>query len=365
MQIYHQLEVNTKSNVYPIIIGENLLININDLDIIKNIKPSKVLIISDEYVASLYLDVLKKEIAKKFAVESFVVNAGEKSKSFSNFEQIISFMLENNFDRKSLIMTLGGGVVGDLGGFVAASFMRGIPFIQLPTTILAHDSSVGGKVAINHPLSKNSIGAFYQPQAVIYDISTFKTLNKQEILSGIAEILKHGFIKSPSLIEWIIKNHRNIADLETESVAQLIADSCQVKIDIVSEDEREQGIRAYLNFGHTVGHGIEAAMGYGQIPHGIAVAIGMVTAAIIGVNRGLTGESVLNKIVESNLAVSLPIHLPGSLDYQDIIKYIYKDKKNKDGEITFILLEDIGQARIVSGITAEEILLAFAHQASL
>ncbi|OEF98795.1 3-dehydroquinate synthase [Desulfuribacillus alkaliarsenatis] len=364
--MFHTINLHTSSSSYDIIFGEELLENIHLIKAIKNIKPTKVLVLSDTVVGPLYANTMLQSLKQMdIDCQLYTVPSGENSKSLAVFQEVVGYMLEQGFDRKSLIIALGGGVVGDLGGFVAASFMRGIPFVQVPTTILAHDSSVGGKVAINHPLGKNTIGAFHQPLAVVYDMNTIKTLPKEQIASGVAEIVKHAHIHRPELNHWLIENYHKIEQLDNKSLATMLYKSCEVKAEIVSKDERETGVRAYLNFGHTIAHGIEGALGYGKIPHGIAVAIGMVSAALIGYQKGITPKHVLTHIIEINKALKLPIHLPESIDEQNVINYILHDKKNIGGQLTFVLLEELGKPAIIRGITTSEVLDALQQQKQL
>lgn len=366
MEIYHTIHLQTSSQAYDILFGKSMMANAAELPIIEQLQPTKILVLSDSNVERLYTrSVVQGFTNKKFEVHTFTIPSGEPSKSLHQYEQVISFMLENSFDRKSLLIAVGGGVVGDLGGFVAATYMRGIPFIQMPTTILAHDSSVGGKVAINHPLGKNTIGAFYQPQAVLYDMETLRSLPDNEVKSGLAEVVKHGHIRSPELISWLDKHFRNIQQLDYRTLAGMLYRSCNVKAEIVAVDEREEGIRAFLNFGHTVAHGIESALGYGKIPHGLAVAIGMVSAGILGYQKGIMPLSAMEQIIEINHKFSLPCKLPNPLEPQDIIEYIYHDKKNIGGELTFVLLKDIGDPTIVKGISTEEVISALREQQKL
>ncbi|OEH85974.1 3-dehydroquinate synthase [Desulfuribacillus stibiiarsenatis] len=360
-----QLETNTAS--YHISFGSGLLQSIGQcITDLFDFLPTKVIVLSDDKVAPLYGQTVCTSVQTVVPdTKIFVVQHGEQSKSLTVYDQVVGYMLENNFDRKSLVIALGGGVVGDLAGFVAATYMRGIPFIQVPTTILAHDSSVGGKVAINHPLGKNTIGAFYQPKAVIYDVDTLKTLPKEQLDSGIAEVVKHGHIHSPELIDWLMENYYKIDQLNQATLADMLYRSCLVKANIVSQDEREQGIRAYLNFGHTIGHSIESALGYGNIPHGIAVAIGMVTAAIIGYQKGITPKHVLDQVISVNKFLGLPMRLPKEVTYDKILQYIQYDKKNVGGFLTFVLLKDIGAPEIFKGITKEEVLDALYYQLNI
>src|SRR5690606_6294122 len=271
-----QLTISTKSKTYPMYIGTDILGQLPQVikDTCQSV--SKVLVISDEAVADIYLEkvisILHQQYDKPL---SFIIPAGESAKSFDMYYQCQTYALEQGLDRSSVILALGGGVVGDLAGFVAATFMRGIPFIQIPTTLLAHDSAVGGKVAINHELGKNMIGAFHQPNAVLYDIDLMKSLPKIELRSGFAEVIKHGLIWDPDFYNWLTEEITSLDDLQGEKLQYAVLKGVSVKAKVVSEDEQEKGLRAILNFGHTLGHAIEAESGYGKITHGDGVAIGM------------------------------------------------------------------------------------------
>lgn len=333
--------IKTSSKQYPLYIGQGVSAEI--LTILKELKlpVSKILVITDDKIASLYLDNLVEKIAEAYDVYTKVIDSGEQAKSFMNYYNCQTAALTYGLDRDSLIIAFGGGVIGDLAGFVAATYMRGIRFIQIPTTILAHDSSVGGKVGINHLLGKNMIGAFHQPEAVVYDISFLASLPETEIRSGFAEIIKHGFIGNKAFYKWLRKNIRTYTDIRSKDLQYMIVNGISVKAKIVAEDEREAGIRALLNFGHTLGHAIEAELGYGKISHGDAVAIGMLYAIKVSekyFQKSLHYENIKNWFE----ALTFPTEIPVSLKKEPLINRMKQDKKAKNGIIKMVLMKDIG-----------------------
>lgn len=295
----------------------------------------KWMIITDRNVDRLYgekvLDSLKgKEVYK------FIIEPGERSKTFSMVESILNKMIENGLTRRSKIIALGGGVVGDIAGFCASIYMRGIQFIQLPTTLLAQvDSSVGGKTGINMPQGKNMVGSFYQPEAVIIDTDTLNTLPRKELISGMGEIVKYGVIWDYDFLNLIEENLKNILNLEEEVMKKIIKKCCEIKAEVVSQDERELGIRKILNFGHTIGHALEARTAYKRYTHGEAVLIGMYYEALISKGLGYIEDEYFKKIenIIKNLGVSLDI---SEFSIESLVEAMMKDKKNKDGKISFI-----------------------------
>jgi 3-dehydroquinate synthase len=350
-----QLTIATKSKTYPMYIGTEIIDQLPRVikDTCKSV--SKVLVISDESVASLYLEKVKEILKAQFDEPlSFVIPAGESAKSFEMYYQCQTFALEKGLDRSSVILALGGGVVGDLAGFVAATFMRGIPFIQIPTTLLAHDSAVGGKVAINHELGKNMIGAFHQPNAVLYDIDLMKTLPKIELRSGFAEVIKHGLIWDPEFYEWLTENITSLNDLKGEKLQYAVLKGVAVKAKVVSEDEQEKGLRAILNFGHTLGHAIEAESGYGKITHGDGVAIGMIFALKVSekiFNRNLSSEN----IKEWFSLFGFPTSIPEQLEAEKLLERMKHDKKATSGKVKMVLLKNIGET-VIQDIEDEHLL---------
>jgi 3-dehydroquinate synthase len=306
----------------------------------------KTALITNPTVKELYgktiIDSLK---AAGFLVMSVDVPDGEQYKNLDWANSIYTSLLINSFDRKSGLVALGGGVIGDLTGFVAATFMRGIPFIQVPTTLLAMvDSSVGGKTGVNHPMGKNMIGAFYQPKKVLMDLTVLKSLPREEFLSGMAEVIKYGVIRDAEFFEYLDKNRERILKLDTEALTHIIRRSCEIKADVVSRDEREGGIRAILNFGHTVGHAIETAENY-RMRHGEAVAIGMVYASRLAHKTGHCDASLPQRVENLIAAYGLPVNLsalssrPGVRSLMDTMQI---DKKAEAGRITFVFPKRIG-----------------------
>ncbi|MCM3596952.1 3-dehydroquinate synthase [Metabacillus idriensis] len=334
------LLIETASGSYPVSVGRNI-IETELIKQVKVIKPSSILIIADAAVQSLYGERLLNAMSHSYKTEVFVVPSGEENKSFQSFYDIQTLALKLGLDRKSLILAFGGGVIGDLAGFAAATYMRGIPFIQLPTTLLAHDSAVGGKVAINHPEGKNMIGAFHQPRAVIYDLAFLSTLPVHELRSGFAEVIKHGLIGNADFYHWLTSEISVLDDLDDEKLQHMILEGIRVKAAVVKEDEKETGVRAHLNFGHTLGHAIEASEGYGKISHGDGVAIGMLFAIWLSGkihSLSLPYEKIKNWFKE----LGFPVEVPENLSADALISRMLKDKKSHSGTITMVLLKTIG-----------------------
>lgn len=347
------LTVELGERSYPIYIGQDLLGQAGAYFEQRGLsRKSPHLIISDSNTAPLYLHKLTESLASAgYKTLSFVVEAGEKSKSLPVYEEVITAAIEGGLDRSSSIIALGGGVVGDLAGFAAASYMRGIRFVQIPTTILAHDSSVGGKVGINHPLAKNMIGAFHQPELVLYDVNTLLTLPPREVSAGLAEMLKHGLIWDADFARWCQKNAERLLALEPEALEYGLEMGCAVKAKVVSQDEKENGLRAILNLGHTIGHAIEAIAGYGTFLHGEAISIGMVGSAMLGVRLG-ADPSLVQETRDMLQSLRLPVVLPRELETDAIMSAMMHDKKFKEGSITFVVPLSIGQVEIRKDIPA-------------
>lgn len=348
-----ELSVNLGERSYPIFIAKNLINDSPELgEIIGN---KKVAIVSNETISPLYLEQFKSQLKHNQIIECIIPD-GEQYKSLEYFEFINRFLLENNCGRDTVLIALGGGVIGDLTGFVAACYQRGIPFIQVPTTLLSQvDSSVGGKTAVNHPLGKNMIGAFYQPQAVYIDNNTLATLPKREFAAGIAEVIKYGLIYDAAFFEYVEQHADSIKTLSDEHLGYIIHRCCAIKAEIVAQDEKEAGLRALLNLGHTFGHAIEAEMGYGQWLHGEAVATGMVLACQLAYMRGNLSDIELNRVIELLKVFDLPVLAPSSMTTEDFVKHMIKDKKNKQGVIRFILPTQFGQASLVDDVTQDEL----------
>lgn len=329
------LNIETSTNCYPIYIDEKIRYQ-TSLYHAENY--SKILIVTDECVADLYLRDVKKALRGHPHVYQMVIQQGEQSKNVDNFYQLHTAAIEYSLDRHSLIIALGGGVVGDLAGFVAATFMRGIDYIQVPTTILAHDSSVGGKVAINHRLGKNLIGSFYPPTAVIYDIQTLQTLPEREIRSGYAELIKEALIADQSLFEDIIQT--DLSDVKSETLLKHILNGIKIKAHYVQVDEKENGLRAFLNFGHTLGHALESEIGYGTITHGEAVAIGLLFALEVS-NNFYSVSLPIEKLQNWLQANNFPL-LPKNMSVDNLVRRMKSDKKSIQNHVQMVLLKKLG-----------------------
>lgn len=316
-------------------------------------KATSALIVTNETVAPLYAERLLRVLEHRYPkIHTVKLPDGESHKNWETLNQIFDALLTHGCDRKTVMFALGGGVVGDMTGFAAASYMRGVPFVQVPTTLLAQvDSSVGGKTAINHPLGKNMIGAFYQPQLVVCDLDTLKTLPTRELSAGLAEVIKYGPIADMAFYDWIEHNIDALMQRDPVALGHAVRRSCEIKADVVGQDEREGGLRAILNFGHTFGHAIEAGMGYGQWLHGEAVGCGMVMAARLSAAMGLVDQTFVDRLVSLVQRAGLPTVAP-VLDAQDnVSRYLSLmrvDKKAEAGEIKFVLIDRPGHAKVQS-----------------
>jgi 3-dehydroquinate synthase len=354
------LHVDLASRSYPIYIGTNLLEQTALFE--PHLKSSTtVFIVSNTTVAPLYAKTLTNTLTQLGkTVRLLELPDGESFKDWQHLQLIFDELLAHGADRQSMIVALGGGVVGDMAGFGAASFMRGIRFIQVPTTLLAQvDSSVGGKTGINHPLGKNMIGAFHQPVAVIADLNTLRTLPPRELSAGLAEVIKHGAIADADFLDWIEANTGALLACDTNAMAHAVLRSCEIKSAVVSADEREGGIRATLNFGHTFGHAIESGLGYGEWLHGEAVGCGMVMAADLSARLGQIGQADALRLKRIIASMHLPI-APPKLGSQRFMELMQVDKKTEAGQIRYITLGSIGAARIqqVPDATVIETLVA-------
>lgn len=330
------IQITTPSKNYPVFVGQNAINKLHS--VLRNLKPSpkSLLIITDENVGALYLDDVQQAIESSYPYEVIQIQAGDDQKSFENYFACQSFALAKGLDRTSVVLALGGGMIGDLAGFVAGTYMRGIRFIQIPTTILAHDSAVGGKTGINHPEGKNMIGVFHQPEAVIYSTEYLSTLPEHEKRSGFAEVIKHALIADQNLYKMLRKNICTIDDLKGEHLLQALIRGIEIKNNIVTEDEKEKGIRAYLNFGHTLGHAIEGEVRYKGITHGEAVAHGMLFALSL---KKETAHIALELKEWLNTLGYPP--LPKHLSIPSLISRMKKDKKAKKGTIQMVLLDGL------------------------
>ncbi len=340
------LQVDLGERSYPITIGQSLL---SDPDLIsRHVAGQRVAIVTNTTVGPLYLERLVTLLtAAGKQVTTIVLPDGEEEKNWSSLMRVFDVLLTEKCDRKTTLVALGGGVIGDLTGFAAATYMRGVPFVQVPTTLLAQvDSSVGGKTGINHPLGKNMIGAFYQPQAVVADTSTLNTLPLRELSAGLAEVIKYGAIIDVPFFEWIETNIARLVARDTAALAYAIQRSCEIKADVVRQDEREGGLRAILNFGHTFGHAIEAGLGYGEWLHGEAVGCGMVMAADLSHRLGFIDADVKARMTALIKAAGLPVVAP-DLGISRWLELMEVDKKNEGGQIKFILIKPLGTSVIM------------------
>lgn len=348
------LQVNLGEHSYPIYIeqGDKSLSSL----LSPHISGRRVTVISNSTVLPIFKASIERALAENFELDFFEINDGEQFKTLDTYQSIMTHLLQSGAARDVTLIALGGGVVGDICGFVAATFMRGVNFIQMPTTLLSQvDSSVGGKTAVNHPLGKNMIGAFYQPQAVLIDIHSLHSLPKREFSAGMAEVIKYGILGDAELFDYLEQNQQAICELDPAVISFVIERCCQNKADIVSQDEKEQGVRALLNLGHTFGHAIEAEQGYGEWLHGEAVAVGMVLAAKLAQSRGWLEQEAVDRIVNLLKAFDLPVEGPDSMSLQDYLRHMKKDKKVLASTIRFILPKSIGQAILVSDVTEQEL----------
>tara|TARA_E500000331_G_scaffold138353_2_gene135200 strand:- start:133191 stop:134270 length:1080 start_codon:yes stop_codon:yes gene_type:complete len=337
------LTVPIKNKSYDIFIGSDLLSNKRIFD--DNITSDQILIVTNEKIAPIYLRKIETTLGKKNIV-SVILKDGEDKKTIDSFSEIIDKLIENKFNRESYILALGGGVIGDVAGFAASSYQRGINYIQIPTTLLAQvDSSIGGKTAVNHKKAKNMIGAFYQPKCVISDINTLQTLPKREFLSGLAEVIKHSLIMDYKFFTWLEKNIEKLIKHDEESLVFTIKRNCELKSSIVAEDEKEKGIRALLNLGHTFGHAIETITGYNKLLHGEAVSIGICIASKISNKLGLLDNNSLERIINIFQKAQLPTYID-KINLEELIESMYLDKKIDLSGLRLILLNDIGKASI-------------------
>lgn len=347
------LTVDLGERSYPIYIGEGLL---GQADLLKqHIPGNSAMVVSNETVAPLYLD---KTLAMLGGLrsQSVILPDGEKYKNLEVLNLIFDGLLRNRFDRNSTIIALGGGVVGDMAGFAAASYQRGVHLIQIPTTLLSQvDSSVGGKTGVNHALGKNMIGAFYQPRAVIADTDTLDTLPDRELSAGIAEIIKYGLICNAEFFAWLEANMDALLARDKSALGYAIEVSCQTKADVVAADERESGKRALLNLGHTFGHAIENAMGYGEWLHGEAVGAGMCMAAVMSNQLGWMNNEETERTIKLIERAKLPTQAPSSLTANRFIDLMSVDKKVLDGVLRLVLMKGIGHAIVTDDYTMDNL----------
>ena len=361
------LNVDLGERSYPIFIGQKLL---NDKTLIAPyVSGKQVVIVTNETIAPLYLDKILT-LFSDYQTETVILPDGEVYKTYDGILPIIDRLMAKKFDRRVTLVALGGGVIGDMTGYAAAIYRRGVNFIQIPTTLLAQvDSSVGGKTGVNHPLGKNMIGAFHQPQCVLADTTTLNTLDDRQLSAGLAEVIKYALINSSRFFDWLSNNMSALICREPEVLAYAIEFSCQDKADIVAADEREEGQRALLNLGHTFGHAIETGLGYGNCLHGEAVAIGMVMAADLSLRHGWIDTIVQQQIITLIKAAKLPVQVPTDqtmqISAQKFKELMAGDKKVLDGQLHLVLMNALGHSLITSEFDIEKLnqtLQAFATE---
>ena len=336
------LNVELGERSYPIFIGRGLLSQglMNPY-----IRGRQVMIVSNETVAPLYLETLKASLDSAWKIDEVVLPDGEQFKDLDHLNLIFDGLLEKRHNRTTTLIALGGGVVGDMTGFAAAAYQRGVDFIQVPTTVLSQvDSSVGGKTGVNHPLGKNMIGAFHQPQAVVIDTDVLATLPERELAAGLAEVIKYGLIYDEAFLGWLEQNMDGLNAREPDVLARAIYRSCEIKAEVVAQDEKESGIRALLNLGHTFGHAIEAHQGYGQWLHGEAVGAGTMMAADLSARLGWISQADLQRVKAVLLAANLPVTPPPEMDEAAFMDLMSVDKKVMDGQLRLVLLRQLGDA---------------------
>ena len=357
------LRVELGERAYAIHIGERLLCSAEL--ILAQLDLPRVAIVTNTTVAALYLQQLTGALlAGGVDVTNIVLEDGERYKDWATLNRVYDALLERRCDRKTALIALGGGVIGDLAGFAAATYMRGIPFIQVPTTLLAQvDSSIGGKTGINHPLGKNMIGAFYQPRLVLADTAVLETLPPRELSAGMAEVIKQGLIRDAAFFEWLELNMEKLLACDQDALAHAVRRCCEIKAAVVAEDERESGVRALLNFGHTFGHAIESGLGFGKWLHGEAVAAGMVMAADLSRRMGLVAQADVERIVALLKRARLPT-VPPDIAPERLLELMGVDKKAEGGKLRFVLLDKIGSGSVRADVPAAPLQQALAFSAA-
>ena len=340
------LTVELGSRSYPIHIGQQLLGNGELLT--RHIQGRQVMVVSNDTIAPLYLESVKQQLTD-FDTASVILPDGEQYKTLDTLNTIFTALLEQRFNRDCTLIALGGGVVGDITGFAAASYQRGVAFLQIPTTLLAQvDSSVGGKTGVNHPQGKNMIGAFHQPGCVVIDTDTLDTLDDRQLAAGLAEVIKYGLIRDAGFFDWLEANMSALKARDKQALAYAIERSCSIKAEMVAADERESGQRALLNLGHTFGHAIETGTGYGNWLHGEAVATGMLMAADLSARHGWVSAETVHRTEQLLRLAELPTSPPDEMDETQFMELMAIDKKVIDGELRLVLLKSIGEA-VVTG----------------
>lgn len=354
-----KVELGVRS--YPIFVGEGILEKLGEMFEIYDLGKQAV-VLTDANVQTHYGEQLTSSF-KDFlnAFEMITLPAGEKSKSLKTVDRVITKMLELGYERDACVLAFGGGVIGDIAGFVASIYKRGVRFIQVPTTLLAQvDASIGGKTGVNHPLGKNMIGTFYQPQIVWSDLALLKTLPKREILCGLAEIIKYGVIKEPELYALVEDNLEKILSVDPELLQRIVQRCCEIKASIVGEDERDRGLRMILNFGHTVGHALEAALGYKKISHGEAVLLGMLAESKIALDLMMLSAEDFARIQALITRLKIQTRLK-DLDEVKLYEALNKDKKKASGQVRFVLPKKIGEAAVVDHVETDKVTSGIAY----
>jgi 3-dehydroquinate synthase len=340
---------------YPVSIGEHLLVRVGE-SLKKHRGLGKVMVVTNPTIGGLYFEPMRRGLEEEgFAVSMVEVPDGEMYKTLEWANRLYGCFLDNTIDRSSTVLALGGGVIGDLAGFVAATYKRGVPLVQVPTTLLAQvDASIGGKVAVDHPRGKNVIGCFHQPRCVVVSLDTLKTLDERELKAGLAEVIKYGAIKDESLFCFLEEKVKALLSWDMDALMVAVKRSCRIKASVVAGDELDLGTRMILNFGHTIGHALEAATGYGRFRHGEAVAIGMVCASEIGRRMGITPEETAQRIRVLIEKVGLPTVAEG-IDHEEILSLLRHDKKVHQGKVRFVLTTRIGEVMITDGVPEDVI----------
>ena len=350
--------VNLNKRSYPIFIGKNIL---SDKSLFNKVNKKNLALITNKKIEKLHISKIKNALMKK---NKIIISDGEKYKNQDSITKIYNYLLKNKYSRDSCIVAFGGGVIGDMAGFAAATYQRGIDFIQVPTTLLSMvDSSVGGKTGINHPLGKNMIGSFHQPIAVIIDTEILKTLSKRQFNAGMSEVIKYGIIKDKNFFDWIVKNTDGIKAQDPKSIIKIVKRSCEIKAEIVALDEKEKNIRALLNLGHTFGHAIENCLGYGKWLHGEAVACGFLIACSVAIQKNTMDVSEYNKIKSLLKAFSLPTKLPKNINIERLFEIMSLDKKVKNNKMVYVIPNNIGKAYITNKISKNIVIKALKDHA--
>jgi len=340
------LNVNLGERSYPIYVGAAILARAGEFLAQAGLR-GKIAVVTNPTVAQLYLDAIHKALHQAgFEVVPILLPDGEVHKNLTSLQTIYDRLIAARFERKSCVMALGGGVVGDLAGFAAATYLRGVPYVQVPTTLLAQvDSSVGGKTGVNHADGKNLVGAFYQPKLVLIDVAALKTLPRRELVAGLAEVIKYGVIEDAELFARLETDVEKLVQLERELLIQTISTCCAIKARVVQADEREDDYRAVLNFGHTIGHALEAVTGYTEFLHGEAVGVGMVKAAALSAQQGFCDQPSFERVVGLIKQAGLPTEIPAKVSLSGLIQAMEIDKKAAGGKIKFVMCAGLGKSR--------------------